>query len=509
MVIRHFRALTPFLYQFDPATGPWPSFLTAAIGSLGIYVGVFLRAFWWSPRSELPHEFVDMALFMTPGYIGLANWILMVSALFLLWAIMLRAATTLPAGKGTLIAILLASGICYGALLATFPVTNSDIFHYIADARLIWVHSANPLVVAPDAFLFPDLTENVWWWRASPYGPLWQLIGLGSLGLGLNHAGLSLLAFKGIAVLFWLATSVLVYLTALQQSPRRAPLGMMFLALNPLAIILVSIGGQNDTSMMFFAALGFFLMIRHRWLLAPAALVCAVLIKFSAGIFLPIAFLYIWRKAGPRQTFIGFGIAAAVAVIMYAPFFNGSDTFAIIGWQTRQLTSSPATVLSIYFEELWGHQSAQSAARFVSFALFALIAGPIALRWWRGRADTFTSAVAYIVLAYLMIAVTWWQPWYLLWLLVPVAMTQGRGLMAATATFCWAGMMSYIPTFGRYLWWQDATPEVEATIQKIQTLVVFLPPFTVLAAIFAVWLLRQRAIVRNPIGPVPGQPQEL
>ncbi|MSQ61057.1 MAG: hypothetical protein EXR43_00480 [Dehalococcoidia bacterium] len=490
--IGRFPSLAAFLRQFDPAPWPWPTFATAVFSSVAIYVGVFLRALLWLPGADPSTALLGLPVFFGSTPRGLAEWTFMVGVLFALWFIMLRAAAALSPSKLGIIAIVLSSAVCHASLVSTFPVTNSDVLHYVADARLIWEYRANPLIVPPTTFAIPDLTPNTWWWQASPYGPLWQIIGLGTLAAGFNLFYTSLMAFKAMAVLFSLATSLLIFLTTLRLAPKRAMFAATFFSLNPLTIMLVSIGGQNEAAMMFFATMGYFFLIRRQWLWAPTMLVCAALIKLSALLFLPVAMLYLIRKAGLVRALGGLALAFVTAILLYAPFFEGADTFAVIRWQSRQFTTSLAALMVLYLRDELGAESAMDLARTVSAGLFLTAAAVIVAVWWRRRSDAFLAAIAYLVLAYSFIGVAWWQPWYLLWLIVPVAMTSGhRPLMLITIVFCWSAMMTYSLAYGWALWWPDAGVEAEARVQTIQVLTVFLPPFLVLLGVFTMRLSRR------------------
>ncbi|MFN8559339.1 MAG: hypothetical protein U0531_19045 [Dehalococcoidia bacterium] len=55
-----------------------------------------------------------------------------------------------------------------------YPPTAVDLFHNQADARTLWVHGANPLIVPPSAHDYPIGIS--WANQPSPYGPIWNLL---------------------------------------------------------------------------------------------------------------------------------------------------------------------------------------------------------------------------------------------------------------------------------------------------------------------------------------------
>lgn len=477
--------------RLDPATRPVPWLLATGVAALAIYGGYFAPAFWLP--SAYPGPFADVPYLLGTGYAALFGWAGFITLLFALYAVALRAASALPSRRTTLALILAIGGAQLASLLVTYPATNSDVFHYTAEARVLWFHGANPLLTPPEAFDFPDIEPNMWWWwQPSPYGPLWALLGGLPIAAGGHDAASTIVAFKAMAALFWLATAALAYVAVAPRRPERAPFAAAFLALNPLAVMLIAIGGQNDAAMMFCVALGFLLLDRGKPLPAPSAFVAAALIKPAAALFLPFALLFMVMRTPWRDWSLGWALAAAVAVAVYTPFWEGAITFDVLRTQSELFTVSPGALMARLLERTWALETAQDVVRATGIGLFALTAGIATVRWARRGGESLAAITAAAVLAYLMLAAFWFQPWYVLWLLPPAAFaaaSDGRRLLTVAAVFSWSAMMIYvIINFGWYLWW-TGRPD-DDPVQFFGPAVVFVPPLLTLAAISVAGPLR-------------------
>ncbi|MSQ61899.1 MAG: DUF2029 domain-containing protein [Dehalococcoidia bacterium] len=460
------------LSQFDPARRPLPWLLLTTALTLAVYAG-YARHFWLP--SAYPGPFADIPSLLGTDYTALLGWIGGITLAFLLWGLALRAATGLSPRPRNLLLVLALAGLCGLALLVTYPVTNSDVFHYVADARVFWQHGANPLITAPEMFDFPDLRENMWWWwQPSAYGPVWALIGGIPLAIGGSDAAATVIAFKGVALLFWLGTAALAYLALLPRAPHRVLPAAAFLALNPLAIMLIAIGGQNEAAMMFFVAAGFCLLAREQRVLAPTAFIAAVLIKVSAGLFLPFVALYLLRRRRVRDLILGFALAGVFTVAVYAPLWAGSATFDALRDEGNRFTASPVAMLAVLLEGPRTRETAETIASSLGLALFGLITLIATVRWLRSPGDDVAAMSGYAMLAYLLVGMFWFQAWYLLWLLVPAAFSLDRRLWITTAVFTWSAMMVYVVTnFGWYVWWAGRPDD--RSMQILAPFVVHLP----------------------------------
>ncbi|MER3421406.1 MAG: hypothetical protein C4290_13185, partial [Chloroflexota bacterium] len=233
-----------------------------------------------------------------------------------------------------------------------YPPTAMDVIHYHADARTFWVYGDNPLVVPPSAHPYP--VGMSWADRPSAYGPFWSLLtGLVVLPTG-DHFLAGIVGLKLLAGAFGLGCAGLVYRLAARLRPGWERVALVLFAWNPFVLHRVAAGGHNDIVMAFFALLALERAQRRAWVTAFAALTLSVLVKYVSALLAPPLLLSAWWHAGGdartrlRALAPAVGAAALLAVLIYAPFWQGWETFATLreqlGGARFLITSTPLLV---------------------------------------------------------------------------------------------------------------------------------------------------------------------
>jgi hypothetical protein len=160
---------------------------------------------------------------------------------------------------------LLLSALVFGLTLLFQPLLFSDdVFTYIFSGRILAVYGADPLNTAP--FQFPNDPYLRWVisGRAAPniYGPLWLLIASLLVRVGAGPA-ITLILFKGVALLAHLVNCVLVWAILGRIAPARRLLGTLLYAWNPLALIELAGSGHNEGVLIFLLLLATWLYVLH------------------------------------------------------------------------------------------------------------------------------------------------------------------------------------------------------------------------------------------------------
>ncbi|MBI2762012.1 MAG: hypothetical protein HYX51_11380 [Chloroflexi bacterium] len=368
----------------------------------------------------------------------------------------------------TATAIVLGATVVFAAtLVPMFPGGTQDIFHNVADARLLWLHGENPMLVPPiarpdDAFYrhlfgYADLT--------SAYGPLWYA--LAGIPMVLAGDGLvaNLVAQKGMMAVFMVATTVLVWLVA-RSWPHDAELrgeqaGAVEWAPNPIAAVVLAGwcplllwetagNGHNDAVMVFFAAAAVAAALRRWWLWVFPLLALSALVKFTTLLLGPVLLVWLLRRSDvPRRSIIvGLALATLMVVLAYIPFWAGADTFTFLKRPGMTFILSPSTLLHGVLVNPLGDQTATRVTYAATFAAFASVY-TIGLLRPRSSDARLAAGGFDAVLAYLVFASWWFWPWYLAWL-APLAAWQAGGrrawvFVAATG----AALLTYC------YWWSD------------------------------------------------------
>ena len=128
-------------------------------------------------------------------------------------------------------------------------------------------------------------------------------------------------AFKALMALCGLATILLVglVLAELGASRRRVYFSMGLVALSPVALGPISLN-TYDAWPALLTVLALWLLLRERDVLAFAVLGLAITAKVYPLVLVPLACIYVWRRAGPRKVAIGLLALLAVAAAVVAPF---------------------------------------------------------------------------------------------------------------------------------------------------------------------------------------------
>jgi hypothetical protein len=325
------------------------------------------------------------------------------------------------------------------------PLTLTDIFNYINYGRMEVVHNLNPYTTIPivEPHSDPSYLLSNWHELRSPYGPLFTMLTFLVVPLGV--AG-SFWALKVVVVGASLGTVLLVWKCArlLGRDPVSA---VVFVGLNPIVLVWGLGGDHNDTLMVLFMMLGFYLLLRSRaaressaeeplarhreWLLplsgldvaTGVAFVCAVAIKASAGVLIPIVLVSLLRA--PRalvQVLLGM-LAAAITVGVISLLAFGLHT-PDLSTQSHVVSNESIPNLIGLAIGLGGETEGLRAVMTGALILVVLLCCRAA---WRRR-DSITAA-GWANLA-LLVTLGWVLPWYVLWALPLAGLSSSRRLRA-------------------------------------------------------------------------------
>jgi hypothetical protein len=186
---------------------------------------------------------------------------------------------------------------------------------------------------------------------------------------------------------------------------------------------------------------------------------------------------------------VGVLVSALLVVVVYAPYWEGRASLPFLD-RGNWFTASPPTLLRELLRRWQDFEAAGRTAAMLSAAAFGACAlvllgrlvvadggwrsdrsdrptsSSVAEGGWRSnRSDRPTSSSAaeggapegafirtgyHLFFAYLVLACLWWQPWYLLVLLVFAALSGDQDLADRANLFWVGGLLSY-PVF-KYIW---------------------------------------------------------
>jgi alpha-1,6-mannosyltransferase len=354
-------------------------------------------------------------------------------------------------------AVLFGGPVVFVLVLAwMYPAAAMDIFHYQASARVFWVHDDNPLTVPPSAH--PYAIGISWADRPSVYGPVWSLLTVGPTLLAGDRYLVGVVGFKLLAGLFYLGCAWLIWRLVARTRPGWETVAVVLFAWNPFVVLRSAGHGHNDIVMMFFVLLALERTQRRDWLAAFPSLALAVLVKYVAALLGPMLLWYAWEhtpgtaRERLRTLLPALSAAAGMAVLMYLPFWEGRATFKELVDQARTMiiTSTPLLVQT-RLQSLMPIEEAGQRARTLTQLIFLALYVPLV---WQARRD-FTRLVACSTNAlflYIVIAVAWFRPWYMIWPLAVAALLPGTWFAPLLLVISFSASFPDLVEHYRYNW---------------------------------------------------------
>lgn len=288
-------------------------------------------------------------------------------------------------------------------LLLGPPLQLTDLWNYLAYARLGVVHHLNPYTHVINAEVSdPTYRLSTWHnWR-SPYGTLFTAITYPIALLPLSAAFWTL---KVLTVLLSLAFLWLVARCArlLGRDPR---MPVLIIAASPIYLIFAVGEFHNDFFMLVpsMAAIALLLSGRYRW--AGVALAAAVAIKVTMILLLPFLLLAAWRRQAGRRLLAGVVLGAVPLIVLSLVLFG--PVLPNVGGQSQLLT--PLSVPNLLGWAIGLNGGTPSLVRDMNVLVVAVIGYELL------RRRDWLSGAGWATLA-LLISLGWLMPWYVLWLL--------------------------------------------------------------------------------------------
>jgi hypothetical protein len=300
---------------------------------------------------------------------------------------------------------------------------STDVFSYIAYARMGVVHGINPYLHGPQSIVGDPIYHDVgkdWKTVATAYGPLYTLITYPLAWLGITGA---LWGMKLMALLSSAGTLLLTWRCARARAldPK---LALVAVGMNPLWVIYGLGGAHNDLIMTLLIMAAVSLALARREASAGAAVVGAALVKATGIVLLPFMLLS-RRKLAPLVGAALAGLACALAA--YLAFgIHGVDVLAALN-RDAALVSTDSFPTEI--AHLFGKPGVFPVDHDLLKAGLVLVVVHLLWRTWRGY--DWVAASGWTLLA-IAVTSTWLLAWYTLWSLPLAAVSRDRRLLIAT-----------------------------------------------------------------------------
>jgi hypothetical protein len=300
---------------------------------------------------------------------------------------------------------------------------STDVFSYIAYARMGVVHGINPYLHGPVAIAGDPVFKYVgidWIHVATAYGPVYTLLSYPLAPLGVVGAlwGMkleALAASTGTLLLTWRCARLRGFDPAF---------ALLAVGANPLYLIYGLGGAHNDLilTLLIMAAVAFALVERDA--ASGAAVVAGALVKATGVVLLPFIVL---SQRSWRPLF-GAALAAVLgALLAYAVFgIHGVD---IVSALNRDAAFVSTDSFPTEVAHLVGKPGVYPIDHdFLKAALAAIL---LYLMWLTWRGYDWIAASGWALLA-ITVTSTWLLAWYTLWSLPLAVIGRDRRLLYAT-----------------------------------------------------------------------------
>jgi hypothetical protein len=319
-------------------------------------------------------------------------------------------------------------GVLHAIVFVGPILLSTDVFSYIAYARMGVEHGLNPYLHGPSAIAHDPVYAYVghdWRHVATAYGPFYTILSYPLAPLGVVGA---VWGMKLEALLASVGTLALTWRCARARGLDPV-IAILAIGANPLYVIYGLGGAHNDMIMLLCMMLAVTLTLAppqssRREAAAAGVVVAGALIKATVAALLP--FMIVSRR---RLAPIAGALAmlAAGALIGYVAFgIHGIDVVSA-------LNRDAAFVSTDSFATEIAHLLGKPGVFPVDHALLkaALVIVVLHLLWRTWRGYDWIAASGWALLA-ISVTSTWLLAWYILWPLPLAVITRDRRLLVAT-----------------------------------------------------------------------------
>jgi alpha-1,6-mannosyltransferase len=300
---------------------------------------------------------------------------------------------------------------------------STDVFSYIAYARMGVEHGINPYVHGPVAISGDPVFQYVghnWRHVATAYGPLYTLLSYPFAPLGVTGA------LWGMKIVAQLASVGMLALT--WRCARKRDLdpvwAILVVGANPLYVIYGLGGAHNDLLMLALMMAAVSLTLAGRDAAAGAVVLAGALVKATVAALLPFMILS-RRRLAPILGALA--ALASGAVLAYLAF--GVHGLDVVSALNRDAAFVSTDSFAAEIAHLFGKPGVFPVDHDLLKAALVLIALHLMWRTWRGY--DWVAASGWTLLA-ISVTSTWLLAWYILWPLPLAVVTRDRRLLVAT-----------------------------------------------------------------------------
>ena len=322
------------------------------------------------------------------------------------------------------------------SLIFIFTVTfmSSDIFYYLGIGRLSSTYGQNPYYTDMKSYVDDNNVNidndtvmqkgyaNYWANTTVVYGAIWTFICSVISFLSFGNIDFGLLIFKLVNLSVHLGNCYLIY----KISKRK--LFTLIYGLNPFVLIEGIANVHNDMFVVFFMLLSIYEVYKKKNLtLGMLFLALSTDIKYFSILLLPFLIIYHFREKDVKIKIlkcIKYGVVFVIfAMIPYLLYIRDFNVFLGLSEQRERLAKGLYLFISEYFNNPENFLQIVKNTSLILFAILYITACVMLLLKKNIKQYTNMRELFWFVLAFLMLLITNFQPWYFMWL-VPFMMWQ-------------------------------------------------------------------------------------
>jgi alpha-1,6-mannosyltransferase len=390
------------------------------------FVGYLILSFWFPLR---PYFNVSPSLdirSLAPSLAAGLAYVVLICLLYALYLLAYRLISTREDGLSLLSILLVAAAFCL-PLLLTYPINATDIYRYFIQGRISAVYNENPFTLPPSALEGDPYAPLAGEWAdfTTPYGPIWELAAGTLTRVAPGDLWTSMLLFKGLAALAFLAGAMMIWLSLSRSNTSNRAGATVLWAWNPTLLLIFAMDGHNDSLMILWLLSGWWLVDRGRFQVGMILMLLAPLTKAIGLLPLPFFFLGVWRRLPDVAARIRFLIVTLIAglallTLSFLPFGSPLDLAArLLEEAGGGLGFSPITLLVLIGNQLLDIVPSLNLLSRISALLFGLFAFWLFWQTWRGRSPLRSAAD--IFFGYVLQALSfriWYASWPFPWLIL-------------------------------------------------------------------------------------------
>jgi hypothetical protein len=315
-------------------------------------------------------------------------------------------------------------------------------------AALFTIYLISRVYAATHIPIFFDEAMHVDWARATAesypvpdpgFEGKWLSIKLFALASSLDVPFDDLIAARLSVVALSLTTALACYLIGRELfSPRAGTLGVSLYVVLPFSVLYTSLA-MTDAVQMAFSSWAIFLAVRlartHHWgyvVTLPLVLAAAILAKFSGFLLigLPVAAVLLLT---PRTQWVGGTLRTIPTLLTPLGLFALFYRCGMLEIINQKANTDPTA----FGDKVWANLALVASWLWGLLTPSVAVAAVVAVGWLllreRSRAGLFVvTLLGLAILPYVVIS-TYWQPRYILDVVIPVALAVGRLLDGAAA----------------------------------------------------------------------------